>query len=354
MSVRHLARSATPGPQRILMVMLGQVAEAVHALPVAAALKRAWPESKLTWIVQRGPELLVRKHRLIDQLLVFRHRPGLGSWQSFQEVALCFPRCVYDLLLVVRADFETGVLTALTPARAKLGFDRARARQLAWLFTHEQIEPRGHRHVQDEYFEFLEYLGIDPHPAIWDLCITEEEWEAQAAFFANLDLPACAIVLGASDPRKNWNVPGYARLLEELQDRWKLQPILVGGSSAVEREMADRILASSKARPLHCLGDDLRRVVWIIAGSALTISPDTGPLHISRALETPVVGLYGRTNPKRTGPYRLYHDLVVDGYAEFQGEAYPVSPTPRDGMNRVTVDLVLAKVELAMKKYVAC
>jgi heptosyltransferase I len=92
--------------------------------------------------------------------------------------------------------------------------------------------------------------------------------------------------------------------------------------------------------------------VWIVEGSALVISPDTGPLHIARALETPVVSLFGRTNPKRSGPYRAYHDLIVDGYAEYPGEEYPPTPLYRDGMARVTVEAVMEKVALAMRKYV--
>jgi heptosyltransferase I len=82
------------------------------------------------------------------------------------------------------------------------------------------------------------------------------------------------------------------------------------------------------------------------------VSPDTGPLHISRALETPVVGLYGYTNPKRTGPFRRFYDLVVDGYAEFPGEQYPVSMEYRDGMKRITTDMVLEKVDVALQHYV--
>ena len=74
--------------------------------------------------------------------------------------------------------------------------------------------------------------------------------------------------------------------------------------------------------------------------------------RFSRAVDTPVIGLYGYTNPKRTGPYRRYQDLVVDGYAAFAGEAYPVTPQYRDGMKRVTVEGVLQKLDLALERYV--
>ena len=100
------------------------------------------------------------------------------------------------------------------------------------------------------------------------------------------------------------------------------------------------------------LGDDVRRLMWIIDGSALVISPDTGPLHIARALETPAVSLFGYTNPKRSGPYGAYQDLIVDGYAGHPGENYPIMPKYRNGMQRIHADDVLTKVSLAMDKYV--
>jgi heptosyltransferase I len=160
-------------------------------------------------------------------------------------------------------------------------------------------------------------------------------------------------VVGTSKPAKNWTAEGYARVLEALESDFGLRPVLVGGPAPAERAMADRVRALTRATTVvDALGDDLRRLVWILDGSALVVSPDTGPLHIARALETPVVGLYGYTNPKRTGPWRKYQDLVVDGYAAFPGEAYPVSPEYRDGMKRVTVDAVLDKVARALERYV--
>ena len=79
------------------------------------------------------------------------------------------------------------------------------------------------------------------------------------------------------------------------------------------------------------------------------ISPDTGPLHMARAMETPVVSLFGFTNPKRSGPYRRFSELVVDGYARYSGEVYPVSMERRPGgMGRITPAMVMEKVEHAL------
>ena len=340
-------------PREICIVMLSAIGDAVHVLPVVNALKDAWPECRITWVIQPVPHLLVRDHPAVDRFLIFHRRRGLKAWEGFRELAEQYPQRPFDLLLALQVYFKVGALPALAPAEVKLGFDVHRARDLNWLFTNERIEARGQRHVQDQYFEFVEHLGLDPHPARWEIPIGDDEREAQAAFFAELDRPACAVVVGTSKEEKNWTPEGYAVVLEELERSHGLQPVLVGGPSPVERELADRTLELTGADVIDTLGDDLRRLVWLLDGAALTISPDTGPLHISRAVDTPVVGLYGYTNPKRTGPYRKYQELVVDGYAEFPGEAYPVMHEYRDGMKRVTVDMVLEKVELATSRYVA-
>lgn len=341
-----------PPPREIGIVMLSAIGDAVHVLPVTNALKRAWPEARITWIIQPVPHLLVKGHPSVDDFILFHRRRGLAGWMGFADFARDVRERRFDLLIGLQVYFKAGVLTALAPAAVKLGFDRERARDMQWLFTTHRIPPHEPQHVQDQYFEFVRWLGIDPEPVTWDIRLTDAERSAQARFFEEIDRPACAVVVGTSKPEKNWTPEGFARVLEVVEREHGLRPVLVGGPSTIERRIAHEILARTSARVVDTLGNDLRKLVWILEGSALTLSPDTGPLHISRALETPVVGLFGYTNPKRSGPYRAYQDLVVDGYATHPGEAYPIEHAYRDGMERVTVDMVLEKVALAVERYV--
>jgi heptosyltransferase I len=342
---------AGPPPREVCIVMLSAIGDAVHVLPVANALKRAWPDCRITWIVQPVPYALVAGHAAIDGFIVFRRRRGLAAWRSYLDLAHELRGRRFDLLLGLQVYLKAGLITALVPARVKLGFDRRRARDAQWIFTNRRIPRHPPQHVLDQYFEFLDFLGIDPRPVTWDLRFTDAEREAQATFFGALDLPACAVVVGTSKPEKNWTPEGYARVLERVEREHGLRPVIVGGPGPDERRIADAVLASTGARVVDALGDDVRRLAWIIEGSTLLITPDTGPLHIARALETPVVSLFGRTNPKRSGPYHAYGELVVDGYAAYAGEDYAPAPVYRDGMRRITVDAVMEKVALAIRTY---
>jgi len=341
-----------PTPRSVCIVMLSAIGDAVHVLPVVSALRRAWPDTRISWVIQPVPRRLAERHPGVDEFIEFERRRGVAGIGSFFDIRDRLQGRSFDLVLDLQVYFKAGVITALTGAPRRLGFDRARARDLNWLFTTERIQPRPWQHVQDQYFEFLEHLGIPSAPIDWQLNLSADEALERDAFYRDFDRPVAALVLGTSKPQKNWTIDGYVEVVQALERDMGVRTVIVGGPSAVEREMATAVLARTGGLPRDALTDDLRRLVTLLDGADLVISPDTGPLHISRALDTPVVGLYGYTNPKRYGPYRKYEDLIVDGYAMSPDEDYPAEPVYRDGMKRVTVDAVLTRVERALEVYV--
>lgn len=332
--------------------MLSALGDAVHVLPVLNALRRAWPTTRISWLVQPVAYDLAHGHPAVDELIVFRRRRGATAWRAYAELRRTLGGRRFDLLLGLQVYLKAGLVTALAPAAVKLGFDRARARDLNWLFTTHRIPRRPPGHVQDQYLEFLEHLDIDPRPIAWQLELDAAERAAQREFYDRLERPALAVVVGTSKVEKNWQPDRYARVLETAYADFGLQPVLVGGPSHVEREAAARIGALTHAPVIDALGDGVRRLTWLLDGARVVLSPDTGPLHIARALERPVIGLYGYSNPARSGPYGKYEDLVVDGYARYPGEPCPPRIEWRpDGMARVTVDAVLDKLERALEHY---
>jgi heptosyltransferase I len=328
--------------RNIGIVMMSAVGDSVHVLPVVTALKRQDPAPRITWIIQPGPRTLVEGHPAVDAFVSFDRTRG---WGAFVETRRALAKQEFDLVLDLQVYLKAGIVTALANAPVKLGFDRARARDLNWLFTNRRIPSRAEgQHVQDQYLEFLTELGVPADPVEWNLGPWESERPAQQAFFATVDRPIAAIVVATTKPQKDWIPERWGEVAESLYDDFGLQPVLVGGTSARERAAAATILTRSP-RTRSALGSGLRQLVGILDGAALVLSPDTGPLHIAVALDRPVVSLMGYTNPKRTGPYRRFHDLIVDAYGD-PGEDYPVSMQTRPGrMVRITVADVLAKVD---------
>jgi heptosyltransferase I len=327
---------------RVCIVMMSAVGDAVHVLPVINALKRHAPGVHITWVLQPAPATLVRGHRSIDEILIFDRSKG---WAAFADIRRQLAGRRFDLVINLQVYFKAGIVTKFSHAPVKLGFDRARARDANWLFTTHRIPAHPLQHVQDQYFEFLTELGVAHEPVVWDLGPWPQERAWQRDFLAPFDHPVASIVVATSKPQKDWLPERWAEVVDALWHDFGLQPVLVGGRSSREVH-AERVIMERAAHAPHsALGSGLRNLVGILDGSALVLAPDTGPLHMAVALERPVVSLMGYTNPKRTGPYRRYRDLVVDAYGN-PNEDYPISMENRiDRMPRISVRDVLDRVE---------
>ena len=335
-------------PERVLIVMMSAIGDAVHVLPVVTALKRAWPECHLSWVLQPGPAALVRGHRAVDELLLFERARG---WRALPALARTLRTRRFDLVLDLQVYIKGGLVTWLAQAPIKVGFDRARARDFNWLFTTHKIPPHAPQHVQDQYFEFLAVLGVPHEPVEWGLGPWPEERAWQREFLARFDRPIAALVIGSSAAQREWIPERWAAVADVLYEDYGLQPVLAGGRSPRELDAERTILAHARSRVISTLGIPLRQLVGVLDASALVISVNTGPLHMAVALNRPVISLMGHNNPKRVGPYRRFHDLLIDAYGD-PGERYPVSLEHRpDRMRRITVNQVVEKIDVWSRRY---
>ena len=116
--------------------MMSAVGDAVHVLPVINAIKRSRPSSHITWVLQPGPAALVKGHRSVDDIILFDRTRGIAA---FRSVIAELRERKFDLLINLQVYFKAGVITAMSGAPRRLGFDRARARDANWLFTTERI-----------------------------------------------------------------------------------------------------------------------------------------------------------------------------------------------------------------------
>ena len=328
--------------------MLSAVGDAVHVLPVVNAIRRHDPLAHITWVLQPGPASLVDGHPAVDEIVRFDRSRG---WRAFADVRRAFAGRDFDVVLALQDYLKAGVLSALAPAPVKLGYDRARARDLNWLFTNQRIPPHEPQHIQDEYLEFVAALGISPEPVRWDLGPWDHERAWQRELVSQIDRPIVSLVIGTSRPQKDWIAERWGELADALSGRYGLQPVLVGGRSPREEATEQLVLARTRHKPVSALNSGLRRLVSILDASALVISLDTGPLHMAVALQRPVISLLGFSNPLRTGPYRAYQDLVVNAYGNEWNGARLATDRRMDRMPTIRVADVLEKVAIWKERY---
>jgi heptosyltransferase I len=346
--------------RRVCLVLQSGIGDVVHGFPVVNALKRHDPERHITWVVERTPERLLQHHPAVDETICFDRKRGLTEVLRLRRQ---LRGTSFDVVLNCGIYFKSAVPTLLARAPYKVGYGRDRAFDMVWLFANHRLPPQGPRHRQDMYLELAEYLGADISKPAWNIAFTDSERAAQSEFFGALEGRRVAgIVATAGGRGKNWSVDRFAELATALERDFGFRVLLLGGPGAAEQQRAHELTEMSTADNFWALGPDLRRLAYLIDGCDLLIAPDTGPLHIARALETPVVGLYGHTNPHRSGPYRAYEDLVVDRYNyDAPGISYsgpieqlnPARPGCRAGrMELIRVADVLEKVELVLERYV--
>jgi heptosyltransferase I len=337
----------------ICIVLLTGIGDVVHGLPVANAIKDDDPSRHITWVAEPAPAEVLREHPSVDRVIVFRKNDGLRGVMRLRHD---FMGRRFDLTLNMQRHFKGVFPTLFSGAAERVGLDRDKVREGVWRFSNRHIEVGPWAHTQDMLLRFLVPLGIPrPDPLEWRLTFSEAERVRQAEFFGRLQgAPVVGLVLGSNVPRKDWPAERYAELADEIAARHGATVLLVGGPGEREKAAAEVIVRLAKCAPVSTLADDVRRMMWIVDGCDLLISPDSGPLHLAHALGVPVVGLYGHTNPARVGPYSRFQDLVVDAYHD-PGETPDASRTgAREGrMDRITVPAVLERADRAFRLYLS-
>ena len=295
-------------PQSVCILRLSAIGDTCHVVPLVRSLQQAWPNTRLTWIIGRTEARLMSLIEGVEFITVDKRATGA----ALRGLRRALRGRRFDVLLHLQLALRASLLAACVPARVRLGFDRARARELQWLFTNTRIAPRTREHVLDSFLGFAAALGLTTPQLRWDLPLPE----AARAYAARL-IPAGerALIISpcSSHARRDWPALRYAALAEHAHRRG-LKVILCGGPSAREREVGSRIVAACAVPLVNQIGQDtLPELLALLARATALVAPDSGPAHMATMVGTPVLGLYAATNLARSGPY-LSRQWCVDAY----------------------------------------
>jgi len=337
-------------PASICLLRTSAIGDVTHVVPLVRTLQQALPATALTWIVGK------LERRLVGDL------PGVRFVTFDKGAGRAGIRAVhaelkgerFDALLQMQVALRSNLLSLGIRAERRIGYDRARSKDLHSLVVNERIPARTGEHVLDAIGSFCEPLGLKQTQVRWDIPIPEADriWAAEEL---PGDRPTLLVSPTSSHALRNWRAERYAAVIDHAMDKgWRVA--LVGGPSTLERTMADAVLAACRHAPLDLTGKDtLKRALALFGRAQLLLTPDSGPMHMANAVGTKVLGLHAASNPDRSGPYsdrRWCVNRYDDAARQFLGKpasalAWGAKIEKPGVMDLITVDDVVERFEAA-------
>ena len=308
---------------RILIVKLSSIGDVVHTLPAAALLRRALPDARVSWVVERRAAAIIEGSPVIDELIQLdtkAWRKGFLTASTIGEMRaqLNNLRASHKLNGAGNADIaidfqglmKSGLVAFATRAKRRIGFETGDLREPASrLLLTEQANTSGFNHVIEKNLELARVAiahsaGQQPDKSgngyEFPIAVTtDDERIAEAAI--DRRLPFAIINPGGGWPTKLWPPERYSQLADWLSSECGFKSIVTFGPG--EEALAQAVASDSRSGAVRQVASTLKQFVALARRAALFVGGDTGPLHLAAASGTPIVGLYGPTSTERNGPF---------------------------------------------------
>jgi len=317
--------------RKILLIKLSALGDVVHTIPVLHKLRRRYPQACLDWLVSSPLAELLQDHPAIDNVLEVVREEWVKPWRlapfaSSARLAAKLRAAEYDLVLDLQGQLRSAAFAFATGAPVRIGFDRPRAsvwdasprkfpeetrkhawqgaREGSWLaYTHHIPVPTLDLHAVDRYLSVGPLLGLDDGAADFSFPIPGEATKRIDALMDYYDAgnkKLAVLAPGTIWETKGWRSDGFAEVARHfLQQGFAVT--LIG--AARERALCDEV-ARLAPGAVNLAGETtLSELAALIRRSTISITNDSGPMHLAVAVDLPVVSIFGPTDPVWIGPY---------------------------------------------------
>lgn len=327
-------------PHSICFLRLSAIGDVCHAVAVIQTLQRHWPSTKVTWVTGKVEAQLLQGLEGVE-LIIFDKKQGL---EGMKTVWRQLKGRRFDALVHMQLALRASILTLGIRATYKIGFNFKRAKEGQWLFTNRKIPDTESTHVLDSFYSFIEYLGVPRTTPQWQLPISDADHQ-----FAHDNLgskPTLVISPAASKDERNWLADRYAAVGDYAYEQG-YQVVMCGSPAQREKTLAAEIQHQMQHPVLNLVGKtNLKQLTAVLNKASVVLTPDSGPAHIATTQGTPVIGLYGHSNPKRTGPYNNLNE-VVSVYERFIVEQHHKAAETLPWSTRVKGEHIMQAISIS-------
>jgi lipopolysaccharide heptosyltransferase II len=295
-------------PRRILVIKLSSLGDIVHTLPAVAALRKRFPSAHVTWLVKSPWASILEENPDVDEVLSVD-----VSWRNWPRLIRDLRHHQCDLVLDFQGLFRTGLLGLLSGATMRVGFAGARE-GAPWMYTHRVPLPGEHEsswrllaiHAVDRNLAIVGFLGADVSRPIFHLpgLAEDEKFIRGLLHEAKVEEHTQLIALApwSRSVLKSWPLSRFVELAEELMRSSTFRVVVLGGPS--ELASANEFRRSQSHGLVNLVGKlSLRQLPPLLRRMKLVIGNDSSLIHLAAGVETPVLAIFGPTEPKATGPY---------------------------------------------------
>ncbi len=302
----------------LCILRLSALGDVCNLVPAVRALQKQQPEINITWVIGRAEYNLLAGLEGVD-FFIYDKKTGLKGMRALRKEIIAKRKGKpFDILLHMQAALRASILSRFIPAKRRIGFDAARAKDNQSWFVNEQIPANPNARVGQGFMDFVHYLGVDKTEPEWKIPVPEADQTTARQLVVGLE-KYLVISPCSSFRKRNWrnweDFAGWAEVIDYAQQTYGLTTVLVGGQTELEKNAAAQIIKYSQVKILDLMGKtNLKALLAVIDGAELVIAPDSGPIHMAAARGKPALGLYATSNPARTGPW--FDDYVVNRYPE--------------------------------------
>jgi lipopolysaccharide heptosyltransferase I len=312
--------------KKILILRLSAVGDVIRTLPAVKAIKTHSPSASITWMVEEPSKALIEGQPEIDEVILFprqRWSEGIrslqGGWRTIGEIR-SFVQSLrekrFDLALDFHGILKTGLLSLLSGSPRRVGFERRSSKEGNFLFSNIKVRLPNKRISRFERnFHLLKGMGLEVQSKDYSLYIPAEDQKYVKTFlsqiFPPLKSPSIAIHPGTSPKTvyKRWMPDQYAQLADRLVRELKATVLFTWGPGeldlvkGIQKGMKESSILGPHTSSLTQLGEVYRHCDLYIGG-------DTGPMHIASLMGTPVVVIYGPTDPVLNEPFGSHKKVI--------------------------------------------
>ena len=307
--------------RRVLVVKIKYIGDVLLCTPVFRVLREAFPGATFTALVARGTEDVVLYHPDVDEVLTVdrpaEKKESWGcSWTDHGRLLRRLRENRFDLAIDLTDGDRAAFLTWASGARWRVGFNRER-RLRGWAY--HQVVPTwsGLRHRVEADLEALRALGVPVHPVAPSLGVPPDAEAAAEQLLAHKrvlrDRDIVLIHPGARWWFKAWPPERFAALADGIEEELGAQVMIAGGPGDVAT--AEVIRGKMRYPAIPVAGEtSILELAALLRRCRLFVGNDNGPMHIAAAVGTPVVALFGPTNPAEWGPWGDGHVALYKGF----------------------------------------